>query len=248
MQTVIKTKLRWLCQCQIKKTLVQKSLWKAKNIQFSSVAQLCPTLCNPLNRSTPGLPVHHHLPEFTQTQVHQVGDDIQPSHPLSSPSPPAPNHSQHQDLFQWINSLHEVAKVSEFQLQHRPCNEHPKLISFRMDWLDLLAVQGTLKSLLQHHSLQASILWHSAFFTVQLSHPHMTTGQGMRLRWATPRPRSGVAAERSNPTSKERWLCGRRRAKRSYSTFKVRRGSREKIPLIQDKEQRLHFAGGAVKR
>ena len=84
--------------------------------QFSSVTQSCPTLCNPKNRSTPGLLVHHQLPEFTQTHVHRVGDAIQPSHPLSSPSPPAPNPSQHQSLFQWVNSLHEVAKVLEFQL------------------------------------------------------------------------------------------------------------------------------------
>ena len=82
--------------------------------QFSSVAQLCPTLCDPVNRGTPGLPVHHQLPEFTQTHAHQVGDAIQPSHPLSSPSPPAPNPSQHQGLFQWANSLHEVAKVLEW--------------------------------------------------------------------------------------------------------------------------------------
>ena len=84
-------------------------------IQFSSVAQLCPTFCNPMNCSTPGLPVHHHLSEFTQTHVHQVGDAIQPSHPLLSPSPPAPNPSQHQGLFQWVNSSHDVAKVLEFQ-------------------------------------------------------------------------------------------------------------------------------------
>ena len=84
--------------------------------QFSSVAQYCPTLCNPMNRSTPGLPVHHQLPEFTQTHVHWVSDAIQPSHPLSSPSPPAPNPSQHQSLFQWVNSSREVAKVLEFQL------------------------------------------------------------------------------------------------------------------------------------
>ena len=84
--------------------------------QFSLVAQLCPTLCNPMNRSTPGLPVHHQLPEFTQNHVHRVSDAIQPSHPLSSPSPPAPNPSQHQSLFQWVNSSHEVAKVLEFQL------------------------------------------------------------------------------------------------------------------------------------
>ena len=82
----------------------------------SSVAQSCPTLCDPMNRSTPGLPVHHQLPEFTQTHVHRVSDAIQPSHPLSSPSPLAPNPSQHQGLFQWVNSSHEVAKVLEFQL------------------------------------------------------------------------------------------------------------------------------------
>ena len=86
------------------------------SVQFSSVAQSCPTLCDPMNRSTPGLPVHHQLPEFTQTHVHRVSDAIQPSHPLSSLSPPAPNPSQHQGLFQWVNSLHEVAKVLEFQL------------------------------------------------------------------------------------------------------------------------------------
>ena len=86
------------------------------SVQFSSVAQSCPTLCNPINHSTPGLPVHHQLPEFTQTHVHRVSDAIQPSHPLSSSSPPAPNPSQHQSLFQWVNSSHEVAKVLEFQL------------------------------------------------------------------------------------------------------------------------------------
>ena len=82
------------------------------NIQFSSITQLCPTLCDPMNCSTPGLPVHHQLLEFTQTHVHQVGDAIQPFHPLLSPSPPPPNPSQHQSLFQWVNSSHEVAKVS----------------------------------------------------------------------------------------------------------------------------------------
>ena len=86
------------------------------SVQFSSVAQSCPTPCDPMNRSTPGLPVHHQLPEFIQTHVHGVRDAIQPSHPLSSPSPPAPNASQHQSLFQWVNSSHEVAKVLEFQL------------------------------------------------------------------------------------------------------------------------------------
>ena len=93
---------------------------------FSSVTQSCPTLCDPMNRSTPRLPVHHQLLEFTQTHVHRVGDAIQPSHPLSSPSPPAPNPSQHQRLFQWVNSSHEVAKVLEFQLQHQSFQWTPR--------------------------------------------------------------------------------------------------------------------------
>jgi len=121
--------------------------------KVSSVALSCPTLCDSMNCSTPGLPVHHQLPEFTQTHVHRVNDAIQPSHPLSSPSPPAPNPSQHQGLFKWISSLHQIW---EFQLQLSPSSEHPGLISFRMDWLDLLAVQGTLKSLIQHHSSKAN--------------------------------------------------------------------------------------------
>ena len=137
-----------------------------------------------MNHSMPGLPVHHQLPEFTQTYNHWVGDAIQPSHRLSSPSPPALNFSQHQGLFKWVSSPHQVAKVLEFQLQHSPSNEQPGLISFRMDWLNLLAVPGTLKSLLQHHSSKASILRRSAFFIVQLSHPYMTTGKTMALtRW-----------------------------------------------------------------
>ena len=97
-----------------------------ESVQFSSVTQSCPTLCDPMNRSTPGLPVHHQLLEFTQTHVHRVGDAIQPSHPLSSPSPPAPNHSQRQGFFQWVNSSHEVAKVLEFQLQHQSFQWTPR--------------------------------------------------------------------------------------------------------------------------
>ena len=134
-----------------------------------------------MNCSMPGLPVHHQLPEFTQTHVHLVCDAIQPSHPLSSPSPPAPNPSQHQGFFQWVKSSHEVAKVLEFRFSISPSNEHPGVISFRMVWLDLLEVQETLKSLLQHHSSKASILRRSAFFTVQLSHPYMTTGKTIAL-------------------------------------------------------------------
>ena len=143
------------------------------SVQFSSVVQLCLTLCDPMNCSTLGLPVHHQVPEFTQTHVHWVGDAIQPSHPLSSPSPPALNLSQHQSLFPWVNSSHEVAKVLEFQLQHQSFQWTPRT--------DLLAVQGTLKSLLEHHSSKASILQRSAFFTVQLSHPYMTTGKTIAL-------------------------------------------------------------------
>ena len=150
-------------------------------IQFSSVAQLCLTLCDPMNRSTSGLPDHHQLPKFTQTHIHWVGDAIQPSHPLSSPSPSAPNPSQNQGLFQWVNSSHEVAKYWSFSFSISPSNEYSGLISFRMDWLDLLAVQGTLKSLFQHHSSKASILQCSAFFTVQLSHPYMITGKTIAL-------------------------------------------------------------------
>ena len=149
--------------------------------QIRSVPQSCLTLCNPMNRSTPGLPVHHQLPEFTQIHVHWVCDAIQPSHPLSSPSPPAPNPSQHQGLFQWVRSSHEVAKVLEFQPHHQSFQWTPRLVSFRIDWFDLLADQGTLKSLLQHHSSKASILQRSVFFTVLLSHPYMTTGKTIAL-------------------------------------------------------------------
>ena len=128
-----------------------------------------------MSRSTPGLPVHHHLPEFIQTHVHWVSDAIQPSHPLSF------NLAQDQGLFKWVSSSHQVAKVLEFQLQPQSFQWIFRTISFRMDWLDLLAVQGTLKSLLQHYSSKASILQCSAFFIVQLSHPYMTTGKTKAL-------------------------------------------------------------------
>ena len=106
----------WVLQMNLKDAKGKPHL---NGVEFSSAAQSCLTLCDPMNCSTPGLPVHHQLPEFTQTDVHRVSNAIQPSHPLSSPSPPAPNPSQHQGLFQWVNSLHEVAKVLEFQLQHQ---------------------------------------------------------------------------------------------------------------------------------
>ena len=147
-----------------------------RSVQFSSVVQSCPTLCDPMNRSTPGLPVHHQLPEFTQTHVRRVGDAIQPSHPLSSPSSPAPNPSQHQSFSNESTICMRWPKYWSFSFSISPSNEHPGLISFKMDWLDLLAVHGIRKSILQHHSSKASILQHSAFFTVQLSHSYMTTG------------------------------------------------------------------------
>ena len=134
--------------------------------------------------SMPGLPVHHQLPEFTQTHVHWVSDAIQSSHPLSSPSPPT-------SLFPSIRvfSSESVLRIRwpkywSFSFIISPSNEYSGLISFRMDWLDLLEVQGTLKSLLQHHSSKASVHWLSAFFIVQLSHPYMTTGKTIALtRW-----------------------------------------------------------------
>ena len=105
---------------------ISLGLVKTTSVQFSSVAQSCPTLCNSMNHSTPGLPVHYQLPQFTRTHVHRVGDATQPSHPLSSPSPPAPNPCQHQGLFQWVSSSHQVAKVLEFQLQHQSFQWTPR--------------------------------------------------------------------------------------------------------------------------
>ena len=152
--------------------------------QIRSVAQSRPTLCDPMNRSTPGLPVHHQLPEFTQTHLHRVSDAIQPSHPLSAPSPPAPNPSRIRIFSNKSTLLLRWPKYWSFSFSISPSNEHPELISFRVDWLDLLAVQGTLKSLLQHHSSKASILWCSAFFTVQLAHSYVTTGKTIAsTRW-----------------------------------------------------------------
>ena len=152
--------------------------------QFSSVAQSCPTLCDPMDSSTSGLSAHHQLLEFTQTHVHQVGDAIHPSHPLSSPSP-RPSIFPSIRVFSSESALHVIwPKYWSFSFSISLSNEYSGLISFRVDWLDLLAVQGTLKSLLQHHSSKASILRHSAFFIVQLSHPYTTTGKTIALtRW-----------------------------------------------------------------
>ena len=137
-----------------------------------------------MNCSTPGLLVNYQLLEFIQTHVHRVSDAIQPSHPLSSPFPPALNPSQHQTLSNVSALRMRWQKYWSFSFSISPSNEHSELISFRIDWFDLLAVQGTLKSLLQHHRSKASILWRSAFFMVQLSHPYMTTGKIIALtRW-----------------------------------------------------------------
>ena len=162
-------------------SLISKDTTIRSAIQFSSVAQLCPTLCDPMNHSTPGLPVHHKLPESTQTHVHE---SVMPfSHlilccPLILLPPILPSirvfSNQSTLCMRW-------PKYWCFSFSISPSNEHPGLISFRMDWLDLLAIQGTLKSLLQHHSLKASIFRCSAFFTVQLSHPYMTTGKTIAL-------------------------------------------------------------------
>ena len=156
-------------------------------MQFSSVSQSSPTLCDPMDYSMPGLPVHHQVSEFTQTHVHWVSDAIQPCHPLSSPSPAAFNLSQHQSLFNEPVLHIRWPTYWSFSLSISPSNEYSGLIPFRMDWLDLLAVQGTLKSLLQHRSSKASILLRSAFFIVQLfsSHPYMSTGKTIALtRWS----------------------------------------------------------------
>ena len=142
------------------------------SVQFSSVAQSCLSLCDSMDCSTPGLPVHHQLPEFTHTHIHWVGDAIQQSHPLLSLLLPP-------SIFPSIRVFSSESvlpirwpKYWSFSVSISPSNEYSGLISFRMDWLDLLAVQGTLKSLLQHHSSKPSILWHSTFLMVQLSHQY----------------------------------------------------------------------------
>ena len=146
-------------------------------MQFISVTQSCPTLSNPMDCSMPGFPIPHQLVELAQTHVHRVSDAIQPSHLLSSPSPPAFNRSQHQGFYS-ESVLHiRWPKYWSFSFSISPSKENSGLISPRIHWLDLLAVQGTLKSLLQHHGSKASILWCSAFLVVQLSHPYVTTGK-----------------------------------------------------------------------
>ena len=143
-----------------------------------SVTKSCPALCNPMDCSTPGFPLLHRLSEFAQTHVHWVGDAIQPSHPLSSPSPPALNLSHYQGLSQGVNCSMRWPKYWSFSSS--PFNEYSGLISCRIDWFDL-AIQGTLKSLLQHHNFKTSVLQCSAFFMIQISHLYMTTGKILDL-------------------------------------------------------------------
>ena len=170
------------------RSLAAYSPWSHKEsenteqLSLNSVAQSCLTLCDPMDCCTPGLPVHHQLLEFTQTHVQWVGDAIQPSHPLFCPLLLPPS------IFPGVRDFSDESvlciswpKYWSFSFSISPSNEYSGLISFVMDWLDLLAVQGTLKSLLQHHSSKASIPLHSAFFIVQLSHPHMTTGKTIAL-------------------------------------------------------------------
>ena len=177
----LKKKKRVLNEREQGKNSIQ---WKSLSVttsRFSSVVQLCLTLCNPMDCNMWGFPVHHQLLELTQTHVYQVSDAIQPSHPLSSPSPPASVFPSIR-VFSNESVLHiRWTKYWSFSLNISLSNEYSGLISFIMDWLDLLADLGPLKSLFHHHSSKASVLWCPAFFIVQLSHPYMTTGKTKKL-------------------------------------------------------------------
>ena len=154
---------------------------RGATVQFSSVAQSCLTLCNPMNHSKPGLPIHHQLPESTQT--HAIESVMPSSHLIfCRPLLLLPSIPLSVKVFSNESTLcMRWPKYWSFSFSIRPSNEHPGMISSKMDWLDLFAVQGTLKGLFQHHSSKASIFWHSAFFSVQLSHPYMTTGKTIAL-------------------------------------------------------------------
>ena len=161
--------------------LLYRSTLELLGLSCCSVAQLCLTLCNPLDCSMPGFPVLHYLPEFAQTHIHWVGDAIQTSHPL-------PPHLLLPTIFPSIKVFSSESdlcitwpKYWSFSFSISPCSDYSRLISFKIDWFNLLAFQGTLKSLLQHHTSKALILWHSAFFKVQLSHLYMTTGKAIAL-------------------------------------------------------------------
>jgi len=172
-----------------------------------SVAQSCPTLYNPVDCSTLCSPVLYYLPEFAQTHVHWVDDAVQPSHPLSSPSPPALNPSQHQGLSQWVGSLYQGPKYWSFSFSISLSNEHSRLIFFRIDCFDLLAVQGTLKSLLQNHSSKVSILQHSVFIS-RVDHNLQKSGM---FRWTqSEHQRKSKSVSTCHPTA---WM-------RKAGTFK----------------------------
>ena len=167
---------------KIQRTIIFKTFFGC-----CSVSQVCPTLCDPMDCSTPGSPVFHYLPEFVQTHVHWASDATQPSHLLLPASPPVLNLSWHQGLFQWVSSSHQVPIVSG-SASVLPVNIQGwfplgwiYLISFRIDWFNLLAVQGALKNLLQHHFSKASVLQCSAFLMGKLSHPYMTPGKTIAL-------------------------------------------------------------------
>ena len=165
---------------QLCPTLCQPGkLLNISSVQFSSVTQSCLILCDPMDCSTQGFPVHHQLPELAQTHVHQVSDVILPSYPLLLPSPP-PSIFPSIRVFS-SESVLPIRWPKYWSFSITPSSEYSGLVSFRIDWFDLLAVQGTLKSLLQHHISKASILWHSAFFIVQLSYPYLTTGKTITL-------------------------------------------------------------------
>ena len=165
---------------RVKKLVLCLCRLQFSSVQFSSIAQSCPTLCNPMNRSTPGFAVHHQLPELAQTlSSTPVIESVRPSNHLilCCPLLLLPSIFPITTVFANESVLHiRWPKYCSFSLSISPSNEYPGVVSFRMDWLDFLAVQGTLKSLLQHHSSKVSILQRSAFFIVQLSHPDMTTG------------------------------------------------------------------------
>ena len=158
--------------------------WSESIYQFSSVAQSCLTLCDPVDCSTPGVPVHHQLPELAQTHVHQLSDAIQPSRPLLSPSRPAFNLSQHQVFSNELILLIRWPKYWRFRFSISPSNEYSGVISFRIHWFDLLEVWGTFQSLIQHHRSKASILQCLAFLYSN-THFHMTVGKTIPLTWQT---------------------------------------------------------------
>ena len=164
---------------KFRKPVTTKNKKPCRNFQFSSVQSLSHVrLCDPMNHSTPGLPVHHQLPELTQTHVHRVGDAIQAISSSVVPFSSCPQSLSASGSFPMSQVFTSGGQsIGSFSFSISPSNEYSRLISFRMDWLDLLAVQGTLKSLFHHHSSKASIFRPSAFFTVQLSHPYMTTGK-----------------------------------------------------------------------